>query len=117
MARSIRIHAGSGFGRMRLDELPIPEPSTNEVRIKVDAFALNYGDFDLMDGDYPFRLELPSTFGDEASGVVDAVGPDVSEFEIGDRIGTLPWMNSGYGVNGEFALVPEYYVTHSPANL
>jgi NADPH2:quinone reductase len=117
VARSIRIHAGAGFDRMRLEDLPIPEPAASEVRIKVDAFALNYGDFGLIDGDYPFLLELPSTFGDEASGVVDAVGPDVTQFEIGDRVGTLPWMNSGYGVNGEVALVPEYYVTKSPAKL
>lgn len=117
MPRFVRIHEGNGLDRLHLDDLPVPEPGNAEVRIKVDAFALNYGDFGLMEGDYPFTIELPSTFGDEASGVIDAIGPGIKKFKVGDCVGTLPWMNAGYGVNGEFAVVPEYYVTPCPKNL
>lgn len=117
MPKFVRIHEGEGLARLHLDELPLPEPGTGEVRIKVEAFALNYGDFGLMEGDYSFSVELPSTFGDEAAGLIDAVGSQVSLFRAGDRVATLPWMNAGYGVNGEYAIVPEYYVTHCPKNL
>jgi NADPH:quinone reductase-like Zn-dependent oxidoreductase len=117
VSRFVRIHEGSGLDRLRLDDIPVPEPGPAEVRISVEAFALNYGDFGLMEGDYPFTVQLPSTFGDEASGVIDAVGTGVTNFKVGDRVGTLPWMNAGYGVNGELAVVPEYYVTHCPKNL
>ena len=80
MPKFIRIHEGEGLARLHLDELPLPEPGIGEVRIKVEAFALNYGDFGLMEGDYPFSVELPSTFGDEASGLIDALGPQVTQF-------------------------------------
>jgi len=110
----VRIHDGDGLDRLRLDDLPMPQPANDEVRIRVEAFALNYGDFNLMDKDYPFILDFPSTFGDEACGVIDGVGPGVKSFEVGERVGTLPWMNAGYGVNGEYALVPEYYVAPCP---
>jgi NADPH:quinone reductase-like Zn-dependent oxidoreductase len=117
MAKYIRIHEGAGIDRLHLDDLPMPEPDNDEVRIRVEAFSLNYGDFGLMEGDYPFTVELPSTFGDEACGVVDAIGPRAKTFKVGDRVGTLPWMNDGYGVNGEFAIVPEYYVAPCPEKL
>jgi len=118
MPKFVRIHDGAdGLDRLQLDELPIPEPKNDEVRFRVEAFALNYGDFDLMDSDYPFVLDFPSTFGDEACGIVDAIGPRVRNFKVGDRVGTLPWMNPGYGVNGEYAHTPEYYLAHHPEGL
>jgi len=95
MARFVRIHEGNGLDRLRLDDLPIPEPKNDEVRIRVEAFALNYGDFGLMDNDYPFLLDFPATFGDEMCGIVDTVGPGVTQFSHGDRVGSLPWMATG----------------------
>ena len=117
MARFLRIHEGDNIDCIRMDELPLREPVGDEVRIKVEAFGLNYGDLDLMADDYPFILERPSLFGDEAAGVVDAVGPDVATVAVGDRVGTLPWMNVGYGVNGEYAFCPEEYVAPTPDGL
>ena len=95
----------------------MPEPKGSEVRIKVDAFALNYGDFGLMEDDYVFSLELPSCFGDEATGIVDALGPEASKFQIGERVSTVTFRNEGYGVNAEYALFPEDYLARYPANL
>ena len=95
----------------------MPEPRGREVRIKVDAFALNYGDFGLMEDDYVFSLDLPSCFGDEAAGTVDALGPEASRFEVGERVSTVTHRNEGYGVNAEYALFPEDYLARYPANL
>ncbi len=106
MPKVLRLHEFKGPAGLRIDELPLTEPDGNEIRIKVDAFSLNYGDFELMDNGYVFSVDLPSRIGDEAAGVIDAVGPDVTGFKIGDRISTMPWMNEGYGVDGEFAIVP-----------
>lgn len=117
MARFLRIHEGDNIDCIRMDELPLREPVGDEVRIKVEAFGLNYGDLDLMADDYPFTLERPSLFGDEAAGIVDAVGPDVTAVAVGDRVGTLPWMNVGYGVNGEYAFAPEQYVAPTPGSV
>lgn len=125
MPKFVRIHDGpslqpdgSGLERLQLDELPMPEPQDDEVRIKVEAFGLNYGDFNLMDNNYTFLLEkFPSTFSGEACGMIDALGPHAKHFKVGDRVATLPRKDSRRGVSGEYALLPEYYVTTCPENL
>ena len=117
MPKALRIHSFTGIDGIRLDEVEMPEPTGSEVRIKVDAFALNYGDFGLMEDDYVFSLELPSCFGDEATGIVDALGPKATRFEIGERVSTVTFRNEGYGVNAEYALFPEDYLARYPANL
>ena len=117
MPKALRIHSFTGIGGIRLDEVEMPEPAGTEVRIKVDAFALNYGDFGLMEDDYVFSLELPSCFGDEAAGIVDALGPQATRFEVGERVSTVTFLNEGYGVNAEYALFPEDYLARYPANL
>ncbi len=117
MPKALRIHDFSGIDGIHLDEVEMPEPSGTEIRIKVDAFALNYGDFGLMEDDYVFSLELPSCFGDEATGIVDALGPEVTKFEVGDRVSTVTFLNKGYGVDAEYALFPEDYLAKYPTNL
>jgi len=87
-----------------LEEIDMPVPEGHEVLIEVEAFALNYGDFELFSGDYTFTLDLPARVGDECSGRVLAVGPDVQNFKIGDRVSTMPIMYGKNGVNGEVSL-------------
>jgi len=117
MPRFLRIHEGHDLNCLRLDEMPLRDPIADEVRIKVQAFGMNYGDLDLMADNYPFILDRPSLFGDEAAGVVDAMGPEATDFAIGDRVDTLPWANKGYGVNGEYAFIPQDYVARRPENM
>lgn len=117
MARVLRLHEYTGISGIQLDDLPTEEPGAGEIRIRVDAFSLNYGDFDLFDNQYMFTMALPARFGDECAGTVDALGPGVTEFSVGDAVSTLPWMNEGYGVNGEFAIVPTAFASRYPAML
>lgn len=115
--RALRLHDFTGPSGLRLDELEVPEPQGDEVLIDVEAFSLNYGDFELMENGYVFSMALPARIGDEAAGVVAAVGPDVAGLTVGDRVSTLPFMNEGYGVDGEFALCPERFVARYPERL
>lgn len=117
MPWALRVHEYGGVEGIRLDEVPMPEPSGNEVRVKTEAFALNYGDLGLLEDDYIFSIELPSCFGDEAAGIVDAIGPDVTAVKVGDRVSSVTFLNDGYPVNSEYFLFPEDYVTHYPENL
>ena len=117
MPKALRIHNFTGIDGIHLDEVTMPEPKGTEIRIKVEAFALNYGDLGLMEDDYIFSLDLPSCFGDEATGVVDALGADAKRFNIGDRVSTVTFLNEGYGVDAEYALFPEDYLAKCPANL
>ncbi len=115
--KALRLHEYTGIDGIRLDDIDVPEPSAGDIRIAVEAFSLNYGDLELFENKYMFSMQLPARFGDECAGVVDAIGENVQGFSIGDRVSSLPWMNEGYGVDGEFAIVPADFVAHYPENL
>jgi NADPH:quinone reductase-like Zn-dependent oxidoreductase len=107
MPRIVRFHRFGGPDVLVLDELPSQDPGPGEVRIRVEAFALNRADqlyreqrHSVMNG------PLPSRIGYEATGTVDALGPGVTQWRIGDRVSTLPQPSSAYGVHGEEALFP-----------
>jgi len=120
MAKVLRVHEYKEYkdlSGIHLDDIELAEPSEGEIRIKVDAFSLNYGDYELFADQYMFSLELPARFGDECAGVVDAIGKGVTEFKVGDKVSTIPWMNDGYGVDGEFAILPARFATLYPDNL
>ncbi len=120
MPKVLRLHEYKEYrdlSGIHLDEVPIVEPSEGEIRIAAAAFSLNYGDYELFTDNYMFSMDLPARFGDECAGIVDAIGPGVTEFKLGDKVSTMPWMNAGYGVNGEFAIVPARFTAHYPDNL
>ena len=73
-----------------LVERSVPEPRPREVRVKVRACGVCRTDLHVAEGD--LRPSRPRVIpGHEIVGVVDALGPEVSRFEIGDRIG-IPWL-------------------------
>ncbi len=67
-------------------ELPIPEPSSSEVRIRVAACGVGYVDALVALGRYQVKPPLPHTPGGEISGCVDAVGAEVAGLAVGDRV-------------------------------
>ncbi|WP_336867610.1 quinone oxidoreductase [Sphingomonas sanguinis] len=69
----------------RDEELPPPGPG--EVRMRHHAVGLNYIDTYHRSGLYP--IDLPGKLGSEAAGVVEAVGEDVTDFKVGDRVGVF----------------------------
>jgi len=71
---------------MTLDEIPIPEPGPNEVRIRNHAAALNFFDILQIQGKYQIRPPFPFTPGAEVSGIVDAVGSEVKHVFRGDPV-------------------------------
>jgi NADPH2:quinone reductase len=81
---AIRIHAPGGPERLQADEIPVPAVKAGEVRFAVEAAGVNFIDTYHRSGLYP--VELPHTLGQEAAGVVTAVGDGVTEFAVGDRV-------------------------------
>jgi synaptic vesicle membrane protein VAT-1 len=87
--RRIVIEKPGGFDALKLIEEPLTSPAKGEVRIKVTAAGLNYADGIIRMGLYASAKELhgyPITPGFEVSGVIDALGDSVTEFNIGDRV-------------------------------
>lgn len=70
---------------LRLEEAPTPQPAAGQVLVRHTAVGVNFIDIYHRKGLYP--LELPSGIGQEAAGIVEAVGPGVSRWKEGDRVG------------------------------
>lgn len=108
----------AGVDGLELKECDVAEPGPGDVRLNVDAFALNWGDMDLMQGRYSFNFStLPARIGCEAAGVVDAVGDGVTDIEVGGRYGTLPYFYDMRGMSAESILIDSRYLTKSPEGL
>lgn len=86
MAKHLVAQVSSVGGPFELVEREIPEPGPGEVRIKVSACGICFSDHLVKDGAWP-GLQLPRVPGHEVVGVVDAVGPGVTEWRAGDRVG------------------------------
>lgn len=84
MAHVIRIHQNGGPEQMQWEEVAVADPGPGEVRVRNTAIGLNYIDTYHRSGLYP--LPLPLVLGSEGAGVVEAVGPRVKEFKVGDRV-------------------------------
>jgi NADPH2:quinone reductase len=69
-----------------LDDIPMPEPQSGEVLIRVKAVALNFLDTLILRGKYQFKPELPFSPGGEVAGVVERLGPDVTGLTPGARV-------------------------------
>ena len=71
---------------LRSTEMPIPTPGPGQVLVRVDACAVCRTDLHVLDGDLP-HPKLPWVLGHEIIGRVAAVGPSVTRFRAGDRVG------------------------------
>ena len=79
---------------MHWNEIPVPEPAVGQVRIRAHAAALNFFDILQAQGKYQVKPAFPFTPGAEVAGVIDAVGPDVDAFQIGDRVLAMPQLGA-----------------------
>jgi NADPH2:quinone reductase len=84
MTHAIRVHELGGPEVLKWEEVEIGEPGPGEVRLRQEAVGLNYIDVYHRTGLYP--QPLPFTPGTEGAGVVESVGPDVSDLKAGDRV-------------------------------
>jgi NADPH2:quinone reductase len=84
MAKAFRIHAHGGPEVMQWQEVDVPPPSQGEAQVRHAAVGLNYIDVYYRSGLYP--VSTPHGIGQEAAGVVEAVGPGVTGLKPGDRV-------------------------------
>ena len=91
MHETMRAMTFSGAGKaLILRELAVPEPGDGQILIHVNACGVCRTDLHIVDGDLsdPIPEVIP---GHEVVGVVERLGPGVSDFKEGDRVG-VPWL-------------------------
>jgi propanol-preferring alcohol dehydrogenase len=81
---------------LRLIERPDPQPAPGELRLRVGACGVCRTDLHVVDGELP-DPRLPLIPGHEIVGRVDALGPGVDQFKLGERVG-VPWLGATCGV-------------------
>lgn len=101
MVHAIRIHETGGPEVMRWEEVEVGEPGPGQVLLRHTAIGLNYIDTYHRSGAY--KVPLPTVLGMEGAGVVEAVGPDVTELKAGDRVG---YATGPIGAYSEARLMP-----------
>jgi NADPH2:quinone reductase len=80
--KAIYVEAAGGPEVLKYQDVPDPTPGTGQVLVKVEAAGINFADVYARRG----RGTFPSIAGQEAAGVVEALGPDVTTVKVGDRV-------------------------------
>ena len=84
MTKAIRFHKTGGPEVLQMDDVAVPDPGPNQARIRHTAIGVNFIDTYQRSGLY--ALPLPCVAGNEGAGVVEAVGPGVTQVKPGDRV-------------------------------
>lgn len=87
MNRAIKFYQTGGPEVLKLETVDVGEPGPGEARVRHTFVAVNFIDTYFRTGVYP--LPLPNGLGSDAVGIVEAVGPDVTDVKPGDRVGYL----------------------------
>ena len=118
MARVVRFHETGGPEVLRIEQVEVPPPGKDEVRIRVHALGLNRAEAMFRGGQYLYTPRLPSRLGYEAAGTVEAIGAGVTGVKLGEAVSTVPAFSlNDYGVYGDVATVPAAAVAKHPASL
>ncbi len=84
--KAILSTAPGGPETLIIGEIESPEPGEGQVRIRVRACGVNYPDTLIIEDKYQFKPDRPFPPGGEVSGEIDALGPGVSEWRVGDKV-------------------------------
>ena len=101
MPNAIRFHRNGGPEVLQWENVEVGEPGAGEARVRHTAIGVNYIDTYHRSGLY--KLALPSGLGTEGAGVVEAVGPGVSDLQPGDRVA---YSGGPLGAYSEVRVIP-----------
>lgn len=118
MSKIIRFHQTGGPDVLQIDNVDVAAPKAKEVQIRVKALGINRAEIMYRTGQYVIEPQFPTVLGYEAAGIVEAVGPDVTEFVVGDTVSVVPAFSfADYGLYGELVNAPAHAVVKHPENL
>src|SRR5712691_8191169 len=106
--KAIRVHQHGGPETMTLEDVPVPVAGPKQALVRLAVAGVNFIDVYFRTGLY--KAEQPTALGNEGAGVVEAVGPDVTEVAVGDRVAYA----MARGSYAEYAVVPAAMLVKLP---
>ncbi len=112
--RGVGVDAFGDAGALRLRDWPLPAPGPGEARVKLAVAGVNFMDVYMRSGQYAksqtYETPLPMLLGMEGAGIVDAIGPEVGDVAVGDRVAYC----LSRGSYAEYAVVPSWKLVPVP---
>ncbi len=112
--KAIVVHEFGGPEVLKLEEVPTPKPAAGQVLVRVHAVGVNPYDAYMRAGTYAVKPPLPYTPGSDGAGVIESVGPGVTNVHTGDRVYMAKTVTGAYA---EYALALESQVHPLPAKV
>ena len=109
--KAVRVEQFGGPEALKVLDITLAEPGEGEARVKIEAIGVNFLDIYQRIGRY--QGSVPFILGQEAAGIVDAIGPKVTEVKPGDRVAYA----SVQGSYAEHAVVPAWRLVPIPAGV
>ncbi|WP_417548993.1 zinc-dependent alcohol dehydrogenase family protein [Methylophaga sp.] len=118
MSKVARFHQTGGPEVLKLDSIELSPPQADEVLLKINSIGLNRAEVMFRSGQYLETPTLPARLGYEASGIIEQVGSNVSQFNVGDKVNVIPSFSMNqYGTYAEKAVLPVHAIVKQPANI
>jgi len=111
--QAIILHKTGDASHLKIETVEDPKPKTGEVLIKQNAIGVNFFDVAFRRGQYKLE-KFPATLGMEACGIIEAVGPDVTDFKVGDRVA---YATGGIGAYAEKRVIDQKHLVIPPQSL
>lgn len=100
-----------------LEEIEIPQPENNQIQVKIIASGFNPIDYQMTEDGSERKLLRSPILGREFSGIVSAIGTNVTDFKIGDAVFCGSGSMGSNGTYAEYICIPEAIAMHKPSNI
>lgn len=94
--RAIRFHTPGDPDVLQIDQVPDPTCAGAQVLVRVMAIGVNPYEAYIRSGKYPTQIPLPAVLGNDAAGVIERVGDEVSQWKVDDRVYTSQCITGAY---------------------
>ena len=111
--KALHFYDHGSISNLTYGDLPTPEPSADEVLLKVKACAVNHLDLWVLRGWPGLKLERPHVGGADIAGVISEVGAEVTDWKVGQEVVVIPGYAESedkYTARGEDSLSPSYKI-------
>ena len=114
MVKAMRFYEFGGPEVLKLEDIDVGDPGPGEVRLRHTTIGFNFLDAKVREGKYPVLPELPAIGGGEAVGIVEAVGDNVDDLKVGQRVA---YAGLGQGAYAEARLLDGRKAIALPDNI